>query len=308
MKQTITITRGLPASGKSTWANEIVRDPASNTKRINKDDLRKMIHANVWSKETEHAIVAARNTLIQTFLRLGHNVIVDDTNIETKHIADIFHLVACEFPNVEIEVKDFDDNVEDCIENDLHRDAKVGEQVIRSMDKRYNRNALGDWKKLYNFKYGEDFVVRNEHLTKDIFIVDIDGTIAHMSDERHPFDWDNVDLDLPNQNVIDLIQHIATGSASVIFMSGRDEAARQKTEAWLRVVFPHWFFQFGNGALLMRSAGDMRKDYIVKRELFEAHIRDRFNVIGVFDDRDQVVHMWRKQLGLTVFQVAEGNF
>jgi hypothetical protein len=30
-------------------------------------------------------------------------------------------------------------------------------------------------------------------------------------------------------------------------------------------------------------------------------------VVAVFDDRDQVVRMWRS-LGLTVFQVAEGNF
>jgi hypothetical protein len=30
-------------------------------------------------------------------------------------------------------------------------------------------------------------------------------------------------------------------------------------------------------------------------------------VIAVFDDRNQVVRMWR-DLGLTVFQVADGNF
>ena len=36
-------------------------------------------------------------------------------------------------------------------------------------------------------------------------------------------------------------------------------------------------------------------------------IRDRWRVVGVFDDRQQVVRMWRA-LGLTVFQVAEGDF
>ena len=34
---------------------------------------------------------------------------------------------------------------------------------------------------------------------------------------------------------------------------------------------------------------------------------DRYRVVGVFDDRLQVVRMWRA-LGLTVFQVAEGDF
>ena len=46
---------------------------------------------------------------------------------------------------------------------------------------------------------------------------------------------------------------------------------------------------------------------MVKREIFDREIRDRYRVVGVFDDRKQVVRMWRA-LGLTVFQVAEGNF
>ena len=57
----------------------------------------------------------------------------------------------------------------------------------------------------------------------------------------------------------------------------------------------------------MRATGDPRKDSIVKREIFDREIRDRYRVVGVFDDREQVVQMWRA-LGLTVFQVAEGDF
>ena len=57
----------------------------------------------------------------------------------------------------------------------------------------------------------------------------------------------------------------------------------------------------------MRPEGDSRKDSIIKREIFDAEVRDRWRITGVFDDRQQVVRMWR-QLGLTVFQVAEGDF
>ena len=57
----------------------------------------------------------------------------------------------------------------------------------------------------------------------------------------------------------------------------------------------------------MRATGDQRRDSIVKLEIFDQEIRDRYHVIGVFDDRQQVVRMWRA-LGLTVFQVAEGDF
>ena len=60
-------------------------------------------------------------------------------------------------------------------------------------------------------------------------------------------------------------------------------------------------------ALFMRPYGDSRKDSVVKREIFEREIQSRYQVVGVFDDRMQVVRMWR-DLGLTVFQVADGDF
>jgi hypothetical protein len=57
----------------------------------------------------------------------------------------------------------------------------------------------------------------------------------------------------------------------------------------------------------MHAAADMRKDSVVKQELFERFVRDKYNISFILDDRQQVVDMWRG-LGLTVFQVAEGDF
>ena len=57
----------------------------------------------------------------------------------------------------------------------------------------------------------------------------------------------------------------------------------------------------------MRKTGDNRKDCIVKRELFDAHIKDKYYIDFILDDRNQVVNMWR-ELGFTVMQVADGNF
>lgn len=54
--------------------------------------------------------------------------------------------------------------------------------------------------------------------------------------------------------------------------------------------------------LFMREA-----DYIVKAELFDKYVRHNYNVIGVLDDRTQVVNMWRS-MGLTCLQVAPGDF
>ena len=49
---------------------------------------------------------------------------------------------------------------------------------------------------------------------------------------------------------------------------------------------------------------DFRKDSIIKKEFFDEFVKDRFNVLTVFDDRNQVIKVWR-DLGLTCFQVAK---
>jgi hypothetical protein len=45
----------------------------------------------------------------------------------------------------------------------------------------------------------------------------------------------------------------------------------------------------------------------VKLELFDENIRGVWNVKRVYDDRNRVVAAWRS-IGLTVLQVADGNF
>lgn len=45
----------------------------------------------------------------------------------------------------------------------------------------------------------------------------------------------------------------------------------------------------------------------MKKEIYEKYIKGKYNVMGVFDDRDRVVEMWRS-IGLTCFQVDYGKF
>jgi hypothetical protein len=89
----------------------------------------------------------------------------------------------------------------------------------------------------------------------------------------------------------------------IILMSGREEKYRDVTEYWLGAhnIFPHRI------GLIMREAKDNRPDEVVKRELYERHIKDKYTVVAVLDDRNKVVKMWR-DLGLTCLQVAEGDF
>lgn len=272
------MTKGLPGSGKSTWAK------TQKAFRVNKDDLRQKLHGGVWSGKNEKQIIIERDTLIRMNLPFT-DVICDDTNFHPKHEARLREIAKeC---GAEFEIKDFTDvSVEECIKRDQSRtgSAHVGEKVIRSM---------------YN-----DFlrpVVKQEIIPglPTCIICDIDGTLATMG-SRSPFDWHKVGVDTLKPVIANVFME-AKADKKIIF-SGRDGSCRQETMEWL----------FNNGVvydyLFMREAGDMRKDSIVKREIYDREILGKYNVLFVLDDRDQVVDMWRRDLGLTCLQVAYGNF
>jgi len=123
-----------------------------------------------------------------------------------------------------------------------------------------------------------------------------------LKGDRSPYDETRVDEDRPNWPVIHTVCSLWRDGYRVIFVSGRTEACREATERWLaQNVRVHY------DALFMRKEGDMRKDAVVKAEIFDREIRHKYRVLHVLDDRNQVVDMWRS-MGLTVLQCADGNF
>lgn len=142
-------------------------------------------------------------------------------------------------------------------------------------------------------------------------IIDLDGTLCNVQHRLHhiqkePKDWpaffDACVNDTPNPAVLMLYALACNAGIAVIYVSGRPETHRALTEIWLKRHMAN-----GHALLLMRPAGDYRPDDTIKRELFEAHIAGAYDVQFTVDDRASVVAMWRS-LGLTCFQVAEGNF
>ena len=282
------MTRGLPASGKSTWACQNVRDARPGTVvRINKDLLRTMLHDGVHRGKSERQVLAARDTLIGAFLGKGVSVIVDDTNLNPIHETRLRELANSH--GAQFRVQDFTEiTFDECVTRDLARVASVGEAVIREMYDTWLKPAPVE---LPQLPIDAPVAV----------LVDIDGTVALMNGRR-PFDWEKVGEDLPNPTIIKMVQLFAHTGHQIIFMSGRDAVCREKTQKWLE---DHVSVDF---ELYMRPRGDNRKDSIVKRELFDAHVASRYRVLAVLDDRDQVVRMWRDDLGLTCLQVAPGSF
>ena len=274
--------KGLPASGKSTYAKELVSKD-HNWVRVNKDDLRAMMNNGEFSGKLEKQIIKTEREIAENALKLGKNVVIDDTNFNPTH-EEHFRQLAKTY-KAEFEVKFFDTPLEECIERDNIRPNGVGESVIRRM---------------YNHSLQPKAAVeeRNIGLTKAI-ICDIDGTLAHMKD-RSPYDWSRVgedDVDPIIKNLLNALK----GTYNILLISGRDEACREETNKWLRKYdIPH-------ALLFMRGENDNRKDSVVKREIFEKYIRRYYNVEFVLDDRNQVVEMWRS-LGLKCLQVQEGDF
>lgn len=128
-----------------------------------------------------------------------------------------------------------------------------------------------------------------------IVICDLDGTLALLNG-RNPYDASTCENDLLNEVVADIIKE-----RNVILVSGREDKFRVQTELFLA---KHGI-KYMN--LFMRKQGDFRKDSVIKREIYEQHIKDKYEVHFVLDDRNQVVQLWR-ELGLKCLQVADGNF
>lgn len=287
------MTKGLPGSGKSTWADDFIKgeDPGK-VARVNKDSLREMLHLSRFGgKKTEKWIVAARDVMLEVFMEGGvRYVISDDTNFGKEHEATFralcekygYHFTKVDFTNIP---------VEECIKRDLMRNRSVGEQVIRTMYKRHV-------KPVEQYRPNPPAHIPG---APSAVMVDIDGTVA-LSLHRNPYDPSLYHTDEPYQAVIKLVEQLWEMGERIIFCSGRDAAYYEETYKW---IMGHMAIEIE--ALVMRKAGDRRNDAIIKEELYREHIEGKYNVRFVLDDRNRVVNKWR-EIGLPTFQVAPGDF
>jgi predicted kinase len=302
---TMIITRGLPGSGKTTRARAWVAENPGRRARYNRDDARTMLHGGrLATAEQEKQVTAARDAAVSALLKRGVDVVVDDTTLAQRHARDLRKLAVRAGAGFEVwDMTDVPLTV--CVERNRERSgtaAFVPPDVIVDMHRRYLAGATfplplpGD---AADATDGLAWYVAPEG-KPDVVLVDIDGTTAIMCG-RSPYDESRVCDDIPNGPVIAAIEAMAA-THRVVFLSGRTDACREATEAWLSKHVPVAY-----DGLFMRAAGDVRKDSVVKAELFDAHIRGNYRVRFVLDDRRQVVEAWRA-MGLTVFQVAPGDF
>lgn len=127
------ITRGLPGSGKTTWARK-----QRGYHRVNRDDIRAML-LPTWphgDKIEEAICTLVSHQIIEVLLGTCRDVICDDTNLNPDHLK---RLMAIGYEQrAEIVIQDFTNvSVEDCIYLDSTRPNPVGRDVIIRMWERY---------------------------------------------------------------------------------------------------------------------------------------------------------------------------
>jgi predicted kinase len=300
------VTRGLPGSGKTTYARSWVSVYPVSRARVNRDDIREMLNESVFVKgATEQRVQAVRDATIRTLLERGVDVICDDTNLPQRTVRDLSKLA--HFAKAEVEFIDFTHvTLDTCLDRNLRRTDKppVPESAIIDLHRRYLRGNLlplpDPLEEAVEEEFGLGWYSPDPDLPAAV-IADIDGTVA-LKGDRDAYDETRVHEDRPHIPVIESLQDARAAGKVVIFLSGRTMGCELATKMWLD---RHTGLDYAGP--FMRPVGDNRKDAIVKRELFDTHVRPFYNVRCVYDDRNQVVDMWRA-LGLQVNQVAPGDF
>lgn len=301
--QYIIMTKGLPASGKSTWAKKHLLD-FNNWKRINRDELRAMIDGGTWTPDNERFIIKTRNSLLKLALKQGYNVIIDDTNLKASNFDDVCKVAQSVGKRIIVQERCFEIEPNEAIARDSGRLGQVGAKVINDMYIRYVKNKHD----IYKPRTETIIPQVTPHLQQDpklprAIICDLDGTLALLGD-RSPYDASTAEHDEINTPVASVLYWALDYEIRIIFVSGREDKYLEPT---LKFLNKAGFTPDINCQLYMRVSGDLRKDAIIKQEIFNKYIQDKYNIQFVLDDRNQVVEFWRS-IGLPTFQVNDGDF
>jgi predicted kinase len=281
-------TVGLPASGKTTWANHVL-DSAPCFVRVNNDDLRER-----YPRVHEVVIRKIRTSQIEKALREGKSVIVDNTNL--RSLSDLKKLAREH--GADFSIEDFRSVPwQECVRRDAER-AKAGERAV-------GRSVI------IKMAMEAGVFQLDDPANNYAVIIDLDGTLSDVSHRIHHLrgtgkkNWkaffEGIPHDSVNKAVAALYRMAVKSKVTVLLVTGRPEDYRGPSEAWLREHGMDDYF-----AIFMRPFNDNKEDTEVKARIYDRYIAPYFDVLFTVEDRASVVAMWRSK-GLVCFQVAEGN-
>lgn len=288
----LTITIGVPASGKTTWAHKTAKHEG-NTRLVSRDDIRLMLFGPGGYKITEEkeTLVSrvAEDTVIAA-LTSGKNVIVHDTNLKQisrekwKSIANLF--------GAEFEEKFFDLSIVQLLRRNHTRGDKAL-PVSRIWTHYKNYRIMTGWKPAIDNA--------DPNLPKCV-IFDVDGTLTTVG-QRSPYDMTKVIDDPDAQHITELFRMYQRAGYTCVVVSGRtgNEQCANDTKASLEKYGVH------PSDIFMRRADDTRHDFDVKEEILLTKILPKYYPVLALDDRDTPVGMWRIN-GIPCLQANYGDF
>lgn len=129
----------------------------------------------------------------------------------------------------------------------------------------------------------------------NIILCDIDGTVANNDHRQHYLegkkDWDGffseLSNDVPIYSIIEKVKNHQSEGKDIIFLTGRPERYREKTELWLKKYFD---FKF---KLLMRKDKDLRDKVIAKEELLKESSIESAYIHLVFENDEDLIKYWK---------------
>lgn len=148
---TLVICRGLPGSGKTTYARAVIDDhPRGKVARVNRDDIRWRVFTTEYlagTRDFEDLVTHLQHNMITTLLGAGVTVVCDDTNLYPEHTAALMRLA--DAVGVMWVIRDFTHiPLETCISRDRTRLLSagsreyVGSLVIIDM---HAKHVAGGW-------------------------------------------------------------------------------------------------------------------------------------------------------------------
>lgn len=287
---TLTVLRGIPASGKSTHAKQWLMEDPHNRVRVNRDEIRERLTGSATDHTREKEVTVEEMRVIEQALRSGKDVMSDNTNVNTKFLPKLIKLAKRH--GATIDHKDFPISVKEALRRNAARNRVVPEAVIHRMYGNLGPN--GEFPVFPGSYPTKEFVAPKSK--KGAVCFDMDGTLNDVRGVRHFLDGKYKDFDAfhrmsefepANDDVVQMALDAHASGYSVLITTARSEPYRETTQKWLddrNIPYENIF---------MRPEGDYRSDYEVKKDMFQ-EISEHYDVVRCVDDNPQAIQAWRE--------------
>jgi len=269
MKQLI-ILRGLPQSGKTTKAKELIEE-LGDVMRISPTELNEM-HLNPIFQSLVHA-----QTLAAYYLSLDLTVVIDDLNLKKTELD--FWKAFAKGQKVKAKVIDL-------------RKVKFDVLIQRHRDNKINYKVPA----MVNLALQYDLYPKPK---KKFVICDLDMTLTDctkrlkyvvgVKKKNYKKFFEETPNDTLREECFFTLQDYAKAGHDIFFLTDRPEATRSATEKWL--ADKGIFATLPINSLIMRPHGDNRPAAEVKKDLIETYFHHDDWIEVIIDDDQTVIEM-----------------